>query len=27
MEKMNKDAFIKIPGKKDGKRIPSRVLE
>ncbi len=24
---MKKDAFIKLPGKKDGKRIPSRVLE
>ena len=27
MKKMNKDAFIKISGKKDDKRIPSRVLE
>ena len=27
MAKMNKDAFIKIPGKKDDKRIASRVLE
>ena len=27
MAKINKDAFIKIPGKKDDKRVPSRVLE
>jgi len=27
MAKINTDAFIKIPGKKDDKRIPSRVLE